>query len=55
LSWERTEAINFALDFGFFNDRLSGSLDVYSSDTKDLLLDQKLPEVTGFSSTKTNW
>jgi TonB-linked SusC/RagA family outer membrane protein len=54
LSWERTEAINFALDFGLFSDRLSGSLDVYSSNTKDLLLDQKLPEVTGFASAKTN-
>jgi hypothetical protein len=29
-------------------------MDVYSSETRDLLLDQKLPEVTGFSSTKTN-
>jgi TonB-linked SusC/RagA family outer membrane protein len=54
LSWERTEAINFAVDFGLFNDRLTGSLDVYSSNTKDLLLDQKLPEVTGFASAKTN-
>ena len=54
LSWERTEALNFALDFGFLNDRLSGSLDVYTSETQDLLLDQKLPEVTGFTSTKTN-
>jgi TonB-linked SusC/RagA family outer membrane protein len=54
LSWEKTEALNFALDFGFLNDRLSGSIDVYTSETRDLLLDQKLPEVTGFSSAKTN-
>ena len=36
LSWERTEAINFAIDFGLFGDRLTGSLDVYTSETKDL-------------------
>ena len=54
LSWERTESINFAIDFGLFSDRLSGSLDVYTSETRDLLLDQKLPEVTGFTTSKTN-
>jgi len=54
LSWERTEAYNFGLDFGLFGSRLGGSLDVYTSETKDLLLDQKLPEVTGFSTSKTN-
>ncbi len=54
LSWERSEAYNFAIDFGLMDNRLSGSLDVYTSETKDLLLDQKLPEVTGFQTTKTN-
>ncbi len=54
LSWERNEAYNLGLDFAFFSNRLSGSLDVYRSITQDLLLDQKLPEVTGFGSAKTN-
>lgn len=54
LSWERNEAFNIGLDFGLWNDRLSGSFDAYTSETKDLLLDQKLPEVTGFGSAKTN-
>ena len=54
LSWERNEAYNLGLDFGLFGRRLSGSLDVYTSETRDLLLDQKLPEVTGFGSAKTN-
>lgn len=54
LSWEKNEAYNVGIDFGFFGRRLSGSLDVYTSETRDLLLDQKLPEVTGFSSAKTN-
>ncbi len=54
LSWERNEAINFGIDFGLWNDRLSGSFDVYSSETRDLLLDQKLPDLTGLPSAKTN-
>jgi len=54
LSWERSEAYNLGIDFSFLDRRLSGSLDMYTSETKDLLLDQKLPEVTGFGSAKTN-
>jgi len=54
LSWERNEAVNFGLDFGLFDSRLSGSFDVYRSETKDLLLDQKLPDLTGLGSARTN-
>jgi len=54
LSWERNEAYNLGIDFGFFGQRLSGSFDIYTSTTRDLLLDQKLPELTGFGSAKTN-
>nr|MBI1231908.1 SusC/RagA family TonB-linked outer membrane protein [Cytophagales bacterium] len=54
LSWERNASFNIGIDYGFFNDRVSGSLDVYQSETRDLLLDQKLPELTGFSSVLTN-
>lgn len=54
LSWEKTGAFNVGVDYGFFDGRLSGSLDVYKSETKDLLLDQKLPDLTGFGSIKTN-
>jgi hypothetical protein len=54
LSWERTGSFNLGVDFGLFGDRLSGSFDIYQSETRDLLLDQKLPELTGFGSVKTN-
>ncbi|HSI74683.1 MAG TPA: SusC/RagA family TonB-linked outer membrane protein [Lunatimonas sp.] len=54
LSWENTASFNIGIDYGFFNDRLSGSLDLYKSETRDLLLDQKLPDLTGFGSVKTN-
>ena len=38
LKWEETAQANIGFDFGFMNDRLSGSIDVYHKDTRDLLL-----------------
>lgn len=37
IKWEETESLNLGLDFGFFNNRLSGSLDLYRKYTKDML------------------
>ncbi len=42
LSWEKTNEVNLGLDFGFLNNRISGSLDWYRKDSKDLLMDQKM-------------
>lgn len=38
LKWESTLDYNVGLDFGFNNDRLNGSIDVYRRDTRDILL-----------------
>lgn len=38
LVWEETTQYGFGFDFGFKNDRLSGSLDFYRKETRDLLL-----------------
>ncbi|MDH7447933.1 SusC/RagA family TonB-linked outer membrane protein [Aquimarina sp. 2201CG14-23] len=38
LKWEETSQANIGIDFGFFGDRLTGTIDVYHKDTKDLLL-----------------
>ncbi|GAA4273075.1 TonB-dependent receptor [Aquimarina gracilis] len=38
LKWEETSQLNIGIDFGFMNDRLNGSIDVYRKDTQDLLL-----------------
>lgn len=54
LSWEKNHAINIALDYGLWDGRLRGSFDVYSSTTTDLLLNKKLPIVTGFNDITTN-
>ncbi|HEY6143121.1 MAG TPA: TonB-dependent receptor [Flavobacterium sp.] len=37
LKWETTTTTNFGVDFGFFNNRLSGAVDVYKNVTSDLL------------------
>ncbi|NNE31242.1 MAG: TonB-dependent receptor, partial [Winogradskyella sp.] len=37
LKWEETDQYNVALDFGFFNNRLTGTVDAYYRETKDLL------------------
>jgi TonB-linked SusC/RagA family outer membrane protein len=54
LRWERTTGNNIGLDFGFFNNRLSGSVDYYVNKTTDLLYDVGIPDITGFTSFKTN-
>jgi TonB-linked SusC/RagA family outer membrane protein len=54
LKWERTGAVNFGLDFSVLNNRLGGSIDVYQKETKDLLIDRSLPDLTGFSSILSN-
>lgn len=50
LSWETTATTNFGWDFGFFGNRISGTLDVYQQDTEDLLMQRALPTTSGFSS-----
>ena len=37
IKWEETTTYNFGLDYGFWNDKLSGSLELYYRETKDLL------------------
>lgn len=54
LAWEKNQAWNYAVDYGFWDGRLRGSLDVYTSKTTDLLLDKVLPVMTGFDRITTN-
>jgi iron complex outermembrane receptor protein len=37
IRWETTTTTNFGLDYGFLNNRISGTVDYYSRETKDLL------------------
>jgi TonB-linked SusC/RagA family outer membrane protein len=50
LKWETTVNRNLGLDFAFFRNRLSGSLDFYKNTTRDLLLRSAIPPNTGFST-----
>lgn len=43
LTWETTETINAGLDFGFLNNRINGSVDVFRKNTRNLLIDAPVP------------
>ncbi|HMU08423.1 MAG TPA: TonB-dependent receptor [Ferruginibacter sp.] len=43
LKWQSTSQFNFGLDFGILRNRISGSIEVYSQKTKDILLPLPLP------------
>lgn len=54
LGWEKTSQFNFGLDFSLLQGRINGSLDLYKSNTKDLLMLQLLPSLTGYMNTLAN-
>ncbi|MBO5919026.1 MAG: TonB-dependent receptor [Bacteroidales bacterium] len=54
LSWETSYTSNFALEFGFLDDRIKGSVEYFNRDSKDLLQDVPISYITGFSSTLKN-
>ena len=49
LKWETTITRDLGLDFGFFNERLSGTLDLYWNNTKDLILKYALGGLGGYN------
>ncbi len=50
LRWEKTAQLNLGFDAAFFKNQLTLSVDVYNSNTKDLLLDVPVPLSTGFAT-----
>ena len=54
LGWEKTTQYNIGVDFSMFKNRVSGSVDVYTSNTTDLLMRRSLPTVTGYTATFDN-
>lgn len=50
LSWESTTGLNLALDFSILKNRINGTVEVYKTTTKDLLLNRRLPTITGYTS-----
>ena len=54
LSWEKSYTANVALEFGLWDNRLSGTLEYFNRDSKDLLQSVPISTVTGFDSTLKN-
>ena len=54
LKWESTTQYNLAFDFSLFKRRVSGSIDVYTSNTFDLIQKANIPSVTGYQTTFVN-
>lgn len=54
LKWETKSSYNAGLDFSILKSRLSGSFDIYTATTMDLLVDRALPEIIGFNSVAAN-
>ena len=42
LKWETTTEINFGLDFGFFDDRITGTVEYFDKEVSDLLSSRQL-------------
>lgn len=50
LKWEGSTTTNLGLDLGLIDNRINLTVDLFLKKTKDLLLQQNIPYVTGFSS-----
>jgi len=50
LKWEETATANIGLDYGFFDHRILGSVNLYSKKTKDLLNNVTIPYGLSFNS-----
>lgn len=54
LGWEYSLTWNYGLDFSLFNNRLSGTVEYYVTNTKDILLNVSLPNTSGVNSYTAN-
>ena len=55
IRWEKTVESNFGLDFGFLENRIRGSVDVYNRKTTDALMNTPFPLETGATSYTQNF
>ncbi len=54
LKWEKSKQTDLGLDFGLFNNRISGEIDIYSRKTDGLIYEVPVPGNTGFISKTVN-
>ncbi len=50
LKWETVKEFNLGLEFGLLKDRISGGIEFYKREASGLLLEVKVPAITGFLS-----
>ena len=50
LKWETSTTANLALDFGFLDNRISGTVELYKRNTTDLLVNRQLNASIGYST-----
>jgi len=50
IQWESLTSENIGLDLGLFKNRLTLTLDVYSNTTKNLLIENKIPPTSGYTT-----
>ena len=54
ITWETSYTANVGLEFGLFNDRLTGSVEYFNRTSKDLLQNVPTSQTTGFSTVLRN-
>jgi len=54
LTWEKNANWDLGIDFGLFNNRITGTVDYYNRQTNDMLYSQPISQATGFSSILSN-
>ncbi len=50
IKWEETSTINLAIDYGFYRDRIFGSIELYQRETKDMINFIPIPAGTNLSN-----
>jgi TonB-linked SusC/RagA family outer membrane protein len=54
LKWENTESANIGLDFGILKNRISGTIELWKSNSNNLLMQQSVPVMNGYLSVWNN-
>ncbi|MDO1501599.1 SusC/RagA family TonB-linked outer membrane protein [Winogradskyella maritima] len=50
IKWEETRTIEFGIDYGLFDNRFTGSLNVFQKDSEDLLFAAPVPDGSNFTN-----
>lgn len=50
LQWEKSKTLTIGTDFGFFNNRITGSLDYFTRKSDDLIFSRPTPTSVGFGT-----